>query len=136
MAKKKLQVTVITPEEAVLDAAADSVVIPAHDGELGALPGRAPLMCELGIGVLRYSNEGRSEKLFIDGGFAQIVDDRVTVLSPRAVPAARITPQMIADADRDATGSAADGGALRTPTERAAAARRAQAMRSLTARER
>ncbi|MCK4340899.1 MAG: F0F1 ATP synthase subunit epsilon [Phycisphaerae bacterium] len=96
MAKtKQIDVVVITPERQVLEETVDEAVIPAHDGELGVLNLRAPLMCELGIGQLRYSQDGQSHRVFIDGGFAQVLDNRVTVLTSAALPAEYITAEMV-----------------------------------------
>lgn len=80
----KLQCVVITPERQVVDSPADSVVIPAHDGEVGILPSRAPLMCELGVGELRVTQAGKTQRLLLDGGFAQVADNRVIVLTQAA----------------------------------------------------
>ncbi len=85
--------SVITPERAVLEADATFVAFPAHDGEVGILPGRAPLLFKLGIGVLRVESptvEGGEESLFIDGGFAQMVEDRLTILTEQAKRPAEI----------------------------------------------
>ena len=79
--------SVITPERAVLEADATFVAFPAHDGEVGILPGRAPLLYKLGIGLLRVetpSADTGEERFFIDGGFAQMVDDRLTLLTEQA----------------------------------------------------
>lgn len=81
-----LQCSVITPERQVLETPAASVVIPAHDGLIGILRGRAPLLCELGIGVLRVD----SEEYFVDGGFAQVLDNNVTILTERAAAADKV----------------------------------------------
>jgi F-type H+-transporting ATPase subunit epsilon len=105
MAKQKtIDVVVITPERQVLEQTADSVVLPAHDGELGVLPERAPLMCELGVGQLRYQAAGQMQRVFIDGGFAQVHDDRVIVLTGRALRPDEITADVIA-AEKDAAAS-------------------------------
>ncbi len=86
--QRELLCSVITPEEQVLEARATSVVIPAHDGQIGILENRAPLLCELGTGVLRIdtTSEGPKE-FFVDGGFAQVLDNNVMVLTERAVAA-------------------------------------------------
>jgi F-type H+-transporting ATPase subunit epsilon len=78
--------SVITPERAVLEADATFVAFPAHDGEVGILPGRAPLLYRLGIGLLRVETAtgGGTERFFIDGGFAQMVEDRLTLLTEQA----------------------------------------------------
>lgn len=86
MAKQKdIHCSVITPEQQVLDANATAVVIPAHDGQVGILFNRAPLLCELGKGTLRIDtvDEGQ-KKVRISGGFAQVLNNEVTVLTERA----------------------------------------------------
>jgi F-type H+-transporting ATPase subunit epsilon len=98
--RKEIRCTVITPERQVLDETADAVVIPAHDGELGVLVNRAALMCELGVGQFRYQKGGQVQRMFIDGGFAQVHDNFVIVLTGSAVPAADITPETLAEAER------------------------------------
>jgi F-type H+-transporting ATPase subunit epsilon len=125
MAKhKQLRLTVITSERQVLDEPAEAIVIPAHDGELGVLPDRAALMCELGIGQLRYESAGGSKRLFIDGGFGQVFQNRVTVLTSNALTPDQVTPEQIAAAERDsrAPGTTADAMASRLKAQRRAAA--------------
>lgn len=79
-----LQVVVISPERTVFEGTADSVVVPAWNGKLGILRGHAPLMALLGRGELRVTRGGSTETFAVEGGFLQVVDDRVTVLSERA----------------------------------------------------
>jgi F-type H+-transporting ATPase subunit epsilon len=76
--------SVITPERAVLEADATFVAFPAHDGEVGILPGRAPLLFKLGIGALRIETREGTERFYVDGGFAQMVEDRLTILTEQA----------------------------------------------------
>jgi F-type H+-transporting ATPase subunit epsilon len=82
---KLLRCVVVTPERAVLDEQVDSVILPLFDGELGVLPGRAPLIGRLGFGELRLRRGERLQRYFVDGGFAQVNADTVTVLTDRAV---------------------------------------------------
>jgi F-type H+-transporting ATPase subunit epsilon len=84
---RMLQCTVVTPERAVLDEPADFVSLPMYDGELGVLPGRAPLIGRLGAGELRLRRGHQERRYFVDGGFAQVRRNVVTVLTPRAVRA-------------------------------------------------
>jgi F-type H+-transporting ATPase subunit epsilon len=79
-----LHVVVISPERTIFDGEAESVVAPAWDGELGILRGHAPLMALLGEGDLRVRSGGRTEHFHVEGGFLQVVDNVVTVLSERA----------------------------------------------------
>ncbi len=86
MAKShNLQCVVVTPEKAVLDQVAEFVAVPLFDGELGVLPGRTPLIGRLGYGELRTRQGNNTRRLFIDGGFVQIKDNVVTVLTQRAL---------------------------------------------------
>lgn len=78
-----LTVSVISPEKTVFEGEADQVVAPAWDGEVGILRGHAPMMVLLGEGPLRI-RRGESEQEFrVSGGFLQVADDVVTVLSER-----------------------------------------------------
>ncbi len=79
----QLRVSVITPERTLFDGPADSVIAPAWDGELGILRGHAPLMALLGEGRLRIRRGDRTEFFHVAGGFLQVVNDLVTVLSER-----------------------------------------------------
>ncbi len=89
------QCRVITPERKVLECDATFVAFPAHDGEMGMLTGRAPLVCKLGIGTLRIEGSDAdgdgaaaagagTHTLFVDGGFAQVFENRLTLLTEQA----------------------------------------------------
>jgi F-type H+-transporting ATPase subunit epsilon len=95
---KRLQVVVVTPERAVMDQPADFVALPMFDGELGVLPGRAPLIGKLGIGEMRVKRGEHVTRLFVDGGFAQIRGDIVSVLTPSAQTAEEIKPDAVREA--------------------------------------
>ncbi len=75
---------VVTPERTELDREVDQLVLPMYDGELGILKGRAPLIGRLGFGQLRLSNDA-NDRYFIDGGFVQVENDVVSILTARAV---------------------------------------------------
>jgi F-type H+-transporting ATPase subunit epsilon len=76
--------SVITPERAVLEVEATFVAFPAHDGEVGILRNRAPLLYKMGTGELRVESPQGNHLLFVDGGFAQMVDNRLTLLTEQA----------------------------------------------------
>ncbi len=82
--------TLITPERAVLDLEATFVAFPAFDGEMGVLPHRAPLVVKLGAGELRVESPEGKHRYFVDGGFGQMVDNRLTLLSEQARPVAEL----------------------------------------------
>ena len=77
-------ISVITPERAVLEAEATFVAFPAHDGEVGVLHNRAPFLFKLGAGLLRVDGPQGKHALFIAGGFAQMVENRLTLLTEQA----------------------------------------------------
>jgi F-type H+-transporting ATPase subunit epsilon len=79
-----LHVLVISPEKTVFDDDAQSVVVPAWDGEVGILRGHAPFMAVLGAGEMRVTRGGSTERFRVEGGFVQVVDNVVTVLSETA----------------------------------------------------
>lgn len=82
-----IRCVVVTPERTELDRVVDSVVLPMYDGELGIQRGRAPLIGRLGYGEMRLQSAGQTQSFFIDGGFAQVENDIVSVLTARALPA-------------------------------------------------
>ena len=79
-----LTVSVISPERVLYEGQAESVVAPAFDGEIGILSGHAPLMTLLGRGVLRLGAGGAAGRFTVEGGFLQVVDDTVRVVTERA----------------------------------------------------
>lgn len=87
---KTVQCVVVTPERTVLDEAVDFVALPLYDGEVGVLPGRAPLIGRLGAGELRTVNGAKVNFYYLDGGFVQVRANVVTVLTPNAVKAEAI----------------------------------------------
>ncbi|MBM3980043.1 MAG: ATP synthase F1 subunit epsilon [Planctomycetes bacterium] len=101
-AAKTLKVVVVTPEKAVLDEAADMVILPMIDGELGVLPNRAPIIGRLGAGELRLKSGSAVKRLFIEAGFVQVRSNVVTVLTARTEDAAKITADTVAKAAADA----------------------------------
>ena len=82
---RTVQCVVVTPEQVFLQEAVDFVVLPLDDGELGVLPGREALVGLLGPGELRIREGAQARRFFVDGGFAQVRDDVVTVLTPQAL---------------------------------------------------
>jgi F-type H+-transporting ATPase subunit epsilon len=84
VAAPRLKVAVISPERTVYEGEADQVVVPAWDGEIGILRGHSPLLILLGKGTLRVTTGGAEQRFDVEGGFMQVAEDVVTVLSERA----------------------------------------------------
>ena len=76
-----MRVTVISPEAAVFDGEADAVVAPAFDGELGILANHAPMMTTLGTGTLVVRIGEATRRFRVQGGFLQVVQNRVRILA-------------------------------------------------------
>ena len=85
-----LQLTVVTPERALVDEAVDQCQVPGLNGYLGLLPGHAALFSELTTGELSYAQGDRPVTLAISGGFVEVMDDAVRVLADVAEAAERI----------------------------------------------
>jgi len=92
MLPEAIELIVVTPERQLLRETVVEVTIPGLDGQLGILPGHAPLITELGIGELGYRTATSSQPatLAIIHGFAEVLPDRVTVLAETAERAAEI----------------------------------------------
>jgi F-type H+-transporting ATPase subunit epsilon len=113
--------TIVTPEQQLLDQAATQVILPAHDGQIGILTGRAPLLVKLGLGKLQIDLPGGTRQVYlVDGGIAQMKDNKLTVLTTAAW----------APADLDATAARAeyDEATKSTPADGKAAEERQRKM--------
>ncbi len=75
------QLEIVTPEKLVVKEAVDEAQIPGLDGYLGILPGHAPLITELGVGVITYRAGGTAKTLSVAWGFAEVLQDKVTILA-------------------------------------------------------
>jgi F-type H+-transporting ATPase subunit epsilon len=80
-----LTCTVVTPEQTVLETKADFVALPLFDGEIGIAPGHSPLIGRLGYGEMRIKSGGQTTVYYVDGGFVQVANNEVAVLTGRAV---------------------------------------------------
>jgi len=84
---------IVTPETTLLDASAGSVILPLRDGQRGVGRGHAPFIAQLGAGEVRLAMTEGSEavrRVFIEGGFVEVVHDVVTVITQRAVLAEKL----------------------------------------------
>ena len=79
-----LHVSVISPEATLFEGDASSVVAPAFDGEVGILTGHAAMVTVLGSGTLRL---GDGQAFRVEGGFLQVADDQVRVVTEKAATA-------------------------------------------------
>ena len=101
----KLQLSVVTPERTVVETEADAVQLPGELGYLGILPGHAPLITMLKPGVVSWSPASGDAAAAISGGFAEVAEDRVTVLADTAERASEVD---VAAAEKDRAQAAAE----------------------------
>lgn len=81
---------VVTPEETVLESDASFVALPLFDGEIGIGKGHSPMIGRLGFGEMRIKEGDQTLRYYVDGGFVQVADNQVSVLTNRAMPAASL----------------------------------------------
>ena len=88
----KIHCQILTPIAGVADVRAFEVILPVHDGLMGILPGHAPMLCNLGVGLLRLrDSEDHLRTYYIEGGFGHICDNEVSILTNRALTANDVT---------------------------------------------
>lgn len=87
---EKIELQVVTPERHILSEDVDSLEMPGKDGYLGILPGHAPLLTEMGVGILAYHQGGETRLLTVMYGYAEVLPDRVIVLAEIAERAEEI----------------------------------------------
>ena len=85
-----LNVRVITPDRVVWDANAEELILPSSTGQLGILKEHAPLLTALDIGVVRLKTEGNWTSIVLMEGFAEVENNKVTILCNGAEEAASI----------------------------------------------
>src|SRR5690349_20418060 len=130
----KLPFALVSPERELFNGEVDHVVVPGSEGEFGVSPHHAPVMAVIKPGALRIFNDGALRKVFVNGGFADVTPEGLTVLAEEAVDLADVDAAKL-DADlqdaredlRDASGEAqrhaAERAVARLETMKAAIAR-------------
>lgn len=79
-----LHLVVVTPQRPVVDLEVDSVVCPGSEGQFQVLPEHEALLAPLRPGIVRYEVAGRAQQLIVSGGFAEVTQERVTLLARTA----------------------------------------------------
>lgn len=122
---KTFRCRVITPVGQLFDDEVAYASVPAWDGLFGVLPGHAPLVAKLGVGELRVDfpgPQGGRRSFFVDDGFVQMADKRLTVLATRAAPAESLDEHRARDElarlENERIGEEVTGAARRAAQER------------------
>lgn len=85
-----MQCIVVTPEQTIYERPADFVALTLFDGEIGIAPHHTPMIGRLGCGEMRIHGEEGVDRYYVERGFVEVLEDVVTVLTQRAVPAGEI----------------------------------------------
>ncbi len=125
------QLEFVSPEKLLLSRPVEMATLPAAEGEMGVLPGHAPMIVALRGGVISVTENGlETEKLFVAGGFAEITPGRVTILADEATPVAELSKSDAADRIAAAEAAVLEAQDL-TPEKREAAMARLLAARAM-----
>jgi len=104
-----LHFELVSPERLLLSEEVASVSIPGTEGEMGILPGHAPVLSTLRPGVLMVTREsGQSDRIFVRGGFAEVNPRGLTVLAETAIPIAELDAAAMAQQIKDLEEDVAD----------------------------
>jgi F-type H+-transporting ATPase subunit epsilon len=130
----KLHFALVSPERELYNGEVDHVVVSGSEGEFGVSPNHAPVMSVIKPGALKVVNEGAERRIFVNGGFADVTPEGLTVLAEEAldladVDGAQLEQQLknaqddVRDANTDAKRDAAQRALSRIETIKAALAR-------------
>ncbi len=97
------ELELVSPEKLLLSRPVEMAVIPAVEGDMGILPGHAPMIVTLKGGVIQVTEGGKvTERPFVPAGFAEITATRVTVLADEATPVAELSRATAAERVKEA----------------------------------
>ncbi len=92
----KVEFELVSPEALVESRQVDMVVVPGEEGDFGVLPGHAPFISQVRPGLIEiYDGQNVTDRLFVDGGFAEVTPERCTVLVQEAVPLGNLDRDMV-----------------------------------------
>ena len=112
-----LRLSIVTPMRPLVDVDVEQVVAPGSEGEFGVLPGHSALLVALKPGVVRWIEGGRGRRAAIGGGFAEVTQERVTVLAPVAELAEQIDPAEAQRRAAEASAALSNAGFMSPPEE-------------------
>ena len=121
-----LKCIVVTPDATVLDEPADFVALALFDGEIGIGADHSPMIGRLGAGEMRIRQEDTIRRYYIEGGFVEVLDNEVSVLTNRAIPAEKLDMAILEEQLREARERPANTPELVAIRDRAVAQIRAQ----------
>lgn len=120
----------VSPERVLFSGEVDQVDLPGAEGDLGILPGHAPLVTALRPGIVTIFREGRHDPVVVIGGFAEVGPAGLTVLADKAVARSEFDLTTLATDIKDAEEDVAD---CKDDAERDKLARHLEQLKSLQA---
>ena len=113
----KIAFDLVSPEKLLLSVQADMVTVPGTEGYMGVMAGHASLVSTLRAGMIDVKIDGKDDRYFIRGGFAEINAAKITVLADEAIPMTEldlaVLDQRIADAQEDELAAETDAARAR-----------------------
>ena len=82
---EKLNLEVVSPEKLVMSKSVDMVTISGTEGDFGILPGHAAIISSVRPGLLEIESDKEIEKMFISGGFIEVLNDKVSILATEVI---------------------------------------------------
>ncbi|MGI9429179.1 MAG: ATP synthase F1 subunit epsilon [Bythopirellula sp.] len=128
-----LRCVVVTPEETVLDTTADFIALPLFDGEVGIGVHHSAMIGRMGYGELRIRTGEETSRYYVDGGFVQVADNVVSVLTNRSVTVSTLDAEVAQEQLTTALGRKALGDDQISIRERSVSQARAQLRMARTA---
>ena len=108
----KLNFALVSPERELFNGDVDHVVVPGAEGEFGVMPNHAPVMSVVKPGALRVIDGGSERRIFVNGGFADVTPEGLTVLADEAIDLADLDAakleQDLKDAAEDVRDASSD----------------------------
>lgn len=117
----KLSFALVSPEREMFHGEVDHVVVPGVEGEFGVSPNHAPVMSVIKPGALKVMNDGQTRRIFVNGGFADVTPEGLTVLAEDAVDLANVDPAQL---EQDLKNAGDDVRDASSDAQREAASRR------------
>ncbi len=93
----RLRCVVVTPEATVVDTIARFVALPLFDGEAAIAPLHSPMIGRLGCGEMRVTDDQGTRAYYVDGGFVQVADNVVSVITNRSLPAEQLDASLASE---------------------------------------
>lgn len=91
----KLTFSLVSPERELFSGEVDQVDIPGTEGDLGIFPAHSPLMAAIRTGAITVYADGSETQFFVQGGFADVTPEGLTILAERAAPMGEVSKESL-----------------------------------------